>query len=87
MMFKQSVFIHCGLVVPKTLVDIGVADSLAPAWCQAITWTNVDLLSIGSIKKFQLNFYQNTKIFVEKNVFKNVTILLRPQCVKEQSAI
>ena len=27
--------------------NIGSGNGLAPIWCQAITWTNVDLLSIG----------------------------------------
>ena len=33
--------------VSANVVIIGSGNGLAPVWCQAITWTNADLLSIG----------------------------------------
>ena len=58
---------HCGLVTPygvNTLVGICWSNGLSPLWCQAITWTCADLLSLGQTS---VNFfYQNTKHFFEK---------------------
>ena len=31
------------IVVPQILFNIGSGNGLAPVWCQAITWTNIDL--------------------------------------------
>ena len=50
----------------------------------------LDLLSIGPLEtNFSEIFNQNTKLFIQENVFENVVrkmaaILSRPQCVKAQ---
>ena len=47
-------------------------NGLSPIWPQAITWTNDDILFIGSFgNKIQLNFNQNVNIFIQENAFEN----------------
>ena len=55
--------------------SLGSGNGLAPSWCQAITWTNADLLAIIC---FEINFnwiwikIVNKITFIEENVFENV---------------
>ena len=62
------------------LFTIGSFNGLAPAWCQALTWTNVDLLSVGAIGlleiwiKFWLKYkhfwyFMTNKISLPFNVY------------------
>ena len=56
-------------------VIIGSGNGLSPLWCQAITWTNAGLLSIGLLSPgnmFHWNLNQNFIIFIEENAFENV---------------
>ena len=45
-----SLLTHCGPVMPYVWIsiNIGSGNGLCPDLCQAITWTNADLLSIRS---------------------------------------
>ena len=66
-------------------VIIGSCNGLAPIWCQAITWTNADLLSIVP-PGLQWNFNKIIMINILENAFQNVVckiaaILSMPQCV------
>ena len=48
-------------------------NGLSPVRRQAITWTNADLLSIGPLgTNFSEIRIQNTKLFMNENVFENV---------------
>ena len=46
---------HCGFVEPymasHTLFTIGIGNGLSPVRCQAITWTNADLLTTEPLEK------------------------------------
>ena len=53
-------------------VNIGSGNGLSPVRRQAITRTNVDLLSIGpSGNKFQWNLIQNARLFIQENALKH----------------
>ena len=59
-------------------VIIGPDNGLSPA----ITWINVDLLSIRpSWTKFCGNFNESTKIFIEENAFGNVVCKMAAICL------
>ena len=64
-----SILIHCGLVMPYGDTDLG-QHGLLPVRCQAITWTNADLLSNRSLgtnsMKFEILIFSFTK-----NAFQN----------------
>ena len=69
-------------------IIIGQDIGLLPLRCQAIIQTYTDLLLIRKTtgNKFQLNFNQNTTIFIQENSLENVckmvTILSGPQWVR-----
>ena len=71
------------------IVKIGSGNGLLPDRQQAITWTNADLLSIGSLgtKLIDIFIYKKIPNFsFKKNAFtqvvcKMVVILFTPQCV------
>ena len=66
------------------LTIIGSDNGLARGRRQAIIWTNADLLLSGPFgNKFQWNFIENSKLFIQENAFENVVcemaaILSRP---------
>ena len=73
---------RCG----STLVQVMACGMRAPS--AVLTWTNDDILSIGTFgNKLQSNFDQNIKLFIEKkNALKslqNNSNLFNLQCVKE----
>ena len=54
-------------------VSLASGNGLLPVWCQAIIWSNADILSIrpsGINFKWRLN--RNTKLFINENLFENV---------------
>ena len=67
----------------EILFNIGLSNGLLTIWCLAITWTNTDLLLIGTgFSQFNLN--QSNTIFIKDNVFHNIVckiILFMPVCV------
>ena len=88
----DSVLTHWGRVTHiyvGILTIVGSDNGLSPSRHQFIIWTNAGILLIGPLEtNFSDFFYQHPYIFIQENVFENVTwkmeaILLRPQCVKE----
>ena len=70
------------------LANIGSGNGFLPVCHQAISLTNADFLSTGSLysNKPHQNFYQNTKPVIQENAFKDVTcrmsaILFKPHYV------
>ena len=64
-------------------MGIGPGNTLSPGRRQAITWTKVNLFSIGSFsKKLLCNSNPKTKLFIHENSFKNKTSSAkwRPLC-------
>ena len=53
-------------------VSIVSGNGLSPVRRQAISWTNVDLLSIGSSGKLQWNSNCSAKFFIHESVYENV---------------
>ena len=59
---------------------------LSSVWCQVITWTNAELLSLWTLRnKLQSNFNWNSNILFQQNEFWNVDynmtdILSQPYC-------
>ena len=54
-------------------VSIDSDNDMSPIRRQAIIWTNAGLLSIGTVmNKFQWNFNQNTKLFIDENAHENI---------------
>ena len=51
-------------------VSIGSDNGLSPVRHRAITWTNADIILIGSLLKW--NFNRNTKLFIHENAFEDV---------------
>ena len=87
----QKKLTHLGLVTHiciGNLTIIGSDNGLLPDWRQAIIWTNVGMLLIGTLgTNFSKNFNQNPNIFIWENAFESVicemaAILSGPQCVK-----
>ena len=77
-----------GDTIRHQLIGSSLVNSLASVWHQAITWNNVDLLSIGPEGQTSMKLVKNGTIFLNKNVFQNVVyqimaILFMPQCVKK----
>ena len=74
---------HWGRVTHKcvgNLTIIGSDNGLSPGRCQAITWTNVEILLIVN---------RNSYIFIQENPFENVVFEMasnfsRPRCDKWQ---
>ena len=52
------------------MVSIGSGNSLLPVQCQAITWTNVELLPNGPLGTTSVKF--QSKLFIHENPFGNV---------------
>ena len=52
-------------------VSIGLGNGLLSVRRQAITWTNADLLSIEPLVT-NFSEIQNTKFFINENVFENI---------------
>ena len=50
-------------------VSIGSDKGLSLIRCQAITWTNAHLLSIGPLRT---NFSEIWKLFIQENAFENI---------------
>ena len=69
------------------LTIIGSDYGLSPGWCQAIIWTNAEILLIGPLgTNFSENEIEIYTFFIQENTFENVVwkmaaILSRPQCV------
>ena len=69
------------------LIIIGSDNGLSPGRCQAIIWTNAELLLNGPLEtNFSEFFNRNFNIFIQENAFESVVremaaILSRPQCV------
>ena len=57
--------------------NIGSGNGLLPVQCQAITCANVNLLSVGSLRRNFSEIYTKTRLQMH---FKMVAILFRPQC-------
>ena len=70
---------HCVLLMPYgiDIVIIGSDNVLSLDWCQAITWTNVDLLSFWPIRVHEKNLNQNI-------IFSFKQIHLKMLCAKCQ---
>ena len=65
---------------------IGLDNGLSPGWRQAIIWTNVGILSIGTLGTNFNDNYWNSNIFIQENALENIvcnmaSILSRLQCV------
>ena len=74
----------------QTWVNIVSGNDLSSLWCQAIKWTNADLLSIISLgNKFQWKPNKDTIIFIQESTFENAVcrkmsaIFFRPQLAKQ----
>ena len=53
--------------------QLGSGDGFSPVWRQAITWSNVDLLSIGALgTNFSEILNRNTELSIDQNAFENV---------------
>ena len=74
---------------PQCVNNISLGNGLLSIWCQAITWANAALLSIGPLdpqKQISLKFKSNIKHVFQENAFDSVIfkmsyILYRPQCI------
>ena len=69
------------------LFSIGSENGLSLGRRQAIIWSNVAMLLIGSLRKKWWNLNKNSNIFIEENACQNfvckmAAILPWPQCVK-----
>ena len=67
-------------------VIIGPGNGLSPVQAQAITWTNVNTLSIRTLGIILQNLNQDTNIFIHKNTIENgvckiTAIMPQPQYV------
>ena len=64
-------------MVSDILVSISLGNSLMPFRCQAITWTNSDLLQIRQQGTwFQWNVIKDSKDYMQQNILENVGKLL-----------
>ena len=52
----------CDVIWQHKLVVIGSGNGFKPVWCQAITQTNAELLSIGPSGQTEEKIYQDTEI-------------------------
>ena len=67
-------------------VSIVSGNGLSPVRCEAITWNNAALLSIGPLgKKLQWDFNRNSNIFIQEHVFESVVCEMVPFCPGEMS--
>ena len=63
---------HCYVRHNKLTIN-GSDNGLSPGRCQAIIWTNAEILLIRpSATNFSDFFYRNSSIFIEENTFKNI---------------
>ena len=75
------------------LTLIGSDNGLSLGRRQAIIWTNVGILLIGTLRnKLQWNFNRNSDISIQENAFESVVcemaaFLSRPQCVNSIPAL
>ena len=75
------------LICVGKLTIIGSDNGLSPDQRQTIIWTNAGILLSTHGNKLQWNLNRNWNIFIQENVFENivwkmVTIVSPPQCVK-----
>ena len=64
------------------LTIIGSDNGLSPGQRQVIVWTNAGIFLIGPLlTNFNENFYRNSYIFIQENVFESVVCKITAICL------
>ena len=68
----------------------GLGNGFLPIWHHDITWTNADLYSAESRRKYVSKISTNIKNFFQENAFESVicqiaAILFKSQCIKSSN--